>query len=247
MIPRLLPLLSFAIALAFAGIGLSEVVKQREEDAYVRQLTREALAGARGPDVLSRAEALRDFVRARVSGDGFSSQSRPFLRDSAAGTLRSGKGRCGEATRAFFNMASSAGISARRLYLEGDKPHVVALVNDAEGRPFVVDASNVAQLPETVTLENLAAQERFTSYSTVGWRRLSVLRALPSNAIDLGPLNYLFENPRALAAFVWILLAACALTLTSVLLRKLSGATQQPAPEHTLAFPSRLKGESAEV
>jgi hypothetical protein len=195
---------------------------------------------------MARAATLRDFIRGRVTGAEFSPRSRPFLRDSAAGTLRTGKGRCGEATRAFVNMASSAGIPTRRLYLEGDKPHVVALVTAPDGRAFVVDASGDAQLPEIVALENLAGQKRFTSYSTFGWRRLSLLRALPSNDVNLGPLNYLLENPHALVACLWILLAACALTLTSVLHRKLSGASQ-PVPRRSLSFPPGFEGESAEV
>src|SRR3712207_2117776 len=55
---------------------------------------------------LFRSRALRDYVRAHVRNTDFSPRGRAFLRDTAADTLRTGKGRCGEATRAFVNMRS---------------------------------------------------------------------------------------------------------------------------------------------
>lgn len=220
--PRLLaPPLLAALALALLAVGAAEFLVQQRQDEYIRAVTREALGGAAGQDVESKVAALRDYVRAHVRNVNFSARGRPFFRDTAADTLRSGRGRCGEATRVFVNMARAAGIPAQRLYLEGRKAHVVAAVDAGDGRTLVVDAANRFYLPEVETLGGLSRHEEFRTYSTFGWRRLGLLRALPSNAVSLGPLGYLFENPHALLAWLSFLSSAAALALAALLRRRL--------------------------
>ena len=114
MIRPAIPALTFALALIFLAFGLREGVRQHREDLYVLAATQEALSEARGPDLVSKVTAIRDFVRSRVRNVDFSARNRPFFRDTAADTLLMGKGRCGEATRVFVDMAAAAGISARR-------------------------------------------------------------------------------------------------------------------------------------
>src|SRR5215207_9207615 len=125
---RLLPSTLAALALVLLAVGSAEYLVQQRQDEYVRAATREALEGAAGQDIDSKVTALRNYVRSHVRNVNFSAHGRPFFRDTAADTLRSGRGRCGEATRVFINMARAAGIPAQRLYLEGRRAHVVAAV-----------------------------------------------------------------------------------------------------------------------
>jgi hypothetical protein len=219
---RGLPFIFLAVAVVSLLLAAVEAVRQHREDVYVRSVSEEVLRETPGSDPVSRVAALRDFVRGRVRNQNFSARNRPFLRDTAAETLRSGKGRCGEATRVFVNLAAAAGIRAQRLYLEGSRPHVVAVVSAEDGSKLLVDSFEQPYLPEIEPLEGLARHKEFTSYSTFGWRRSRALRALPAHEVSLGPLNYLLENPHALLSFVWLLLAASMLVLAVAFKRRLS-------------------------
>lgn len=215
--PKALP---FALALAFLSLAVAEAVTQKREDDFVRARAEEALAGVPASDFDARLKALRDYVRARVHDVDFSWYGRPLLRDTAADTLRTGKGRCGEATRVFVNLARASGIDAQRLYLDGIRLHVLALVRAGDGRALVVDAYDTPYVPEVEPLEGLLDRHEFASYSTLGFRRLWLLRSLPSNEVALGPLNYPIENPHALASLLWLAASALALTLAEVLQRR---------------------------
>jgi hypothetical protein len=217
---RLLPAILFAIALAFLSLAVAEGLTQKREDDYVRSQALEALRGATAPDFDARLTALRDYVRARVHNVDFSARGRPFLRDTAANTLRTGKGRCGEAARAFVNLARESGIDAQRLYLFGSRPHVLAVVRTDDGRRLVVDAYESPYVPEVEPIERLLSHPKFTSYSTLGFRRMWPLRSLPTHEFNLGPLNYPLENPHALASLIWFAASALVLTLAELLRRR---------------------------
>jgi Transglutaminase-like superfamily len=242
--PRLLPSTLAALALVLLAVGAAEYLVQQRQDDYVRAATREALEGAAGQDIDSKVAALRNYVRSHVRNVNFSAHGRPFFRDTAADTLRSGRGRCGEATRVFVNMARAAGVPAHRLYLEGRKSHVVAAVDAGDGRTLIVDATERFYFPETEPLGGLSRHTEFVTYSSFGWRRLSLLRALPSNSVSLGPLGYLFENPHALLACVYFLSAAAGLALAALLMRRLPRRAASAAREG-FVVPAALKGEGA--
>jgi hypothetical protein len=244
--PRLVPPALAALALVLLAVGAAEFFVQQRQDEYVRAATREALEGSAGQDFDSKVTALRDYVRAHVRNVNFSAKGRPFFRDTAAETLRSGRGRCGEATRVFVNMARAAGIPAQRLYLEGRKAHVVAAVEAGGGRTLIVDATNRFYFPEVEPIGGLARHAEFTSYSTFGWRRLGLLRSLPSNFVSLGPLAYLFENPHALLAWLCLLSSAAALTLGALLWRRLP-RRQTQADREGFGAHVTLEGEGAEA
>lgn len=241
---RLVPPVLAALALALLAVGAAESLDQQRQDNYVRAVTREALEGAAGQDLDSKVAALRDYVRAHVRNVNFSARGRPFLRDTAAETLRSGRGRCGEATRVFVNMARAAGIPAQRLYLEGRRAHVVAAVGAGDGRTLVVDATERFYFPEVETIGGLSRHAEFDTYSTFGWRRLGLLRALPSNLVSLGPLGYLFENPHALVAWLCYLSSAAALLLAALLRRRLPRRAPAGAREGFVVT-AALEGEGA--
>ena len=226
---RLLAAAPACLALALLSTGVFEAREQRRQDEYVRAVTREALAGV-PEDFDAKVLALRDYVRAHVRNVGFRGLARPLLRDTAADTLRTGKGRCGEAARVFVNMARAAGIGAQRLYLEGEKSHVVTVVSREDGAVLVVDSSaDPYYFHELEPLSAVTARPEFSTYST--WRRTRALRALPPNFVGLGPLAYLFENPHALLACLCFLASALALALALYVTRRLPRARTRVAEE----------------
>lgn len=220
MTRRLLPAALACLALALLAAGAFETRVQQRQDEYVSAVTREALAGVPGEDFDAKVVALRDYVRAHVRNIEFKGLTRPFLRDTAADSLRTGKGRCGEAARVFVNMARAAGIPAQRLYLEGEKSHVVTVVGKDDGSVLVVDSSaDPTYFPDLEPLSALSSHKKFRTFST--WRRTRALRALPSNFVSLGPLTYLFENPHALVACFCFLASAASFALALHAARRL--------------------------
>ena len=216
---RLLTVVIAGLALALLAAGIFEAREQRRQDSYVHAVTREALAGVPEGDFDAKVVALRDYVRAHVRNIEFRGLTRPFLRDTAADTLRTGKGRCGEAARVFVNMARAAGIDAQRLYLEGEKSHVIAVVGRGDGAVLIADSSSdPTYFQDLEPLSALTTHREFRTFST--WRRTRALRALPSNFVSLGPLAYLFENPHALLACLCFLASAAMFTLTVYLARR---------------------------
>jgi hypothetical protein len=210
---RLLAVALAGLASALLAAGVFEAREQQRQDEYVRTVTREALAGV--PDNFdAKVVALRDYIRTHVRNIEFKGLTRPFLRDTAADTLRTGKGRCGEAARVFVNMARAAGIDAQRLYLEGEKSHVITVVGHEDGTVLIVDSSaDPTYFQHLEPLAALTKHKEFRTFST--WRRTRALRALPSNFVSLGPLAYLFENPHALLACLCFLASAATLTLAA--------------------------------
>lgn len=223
-----LPPVLFALALALLAAGAAEALVQHREDEYVARVTREVLEGAGARDRRAKLLALRDYVRAHVDTADFYFRNRPLLRNTAAETLRTGKGRCGESARLFANMARAAGIRSQRLYLEGRRSHVVNVVEAEGGGTLLVDAgAPIHYIDEIGPVEALARRAEFDHYSTFGFRRYSLLRALPSNNVSLGPLGYLLENPHALLACLCLLASAATFTLAAALRRRLPRRSAQ--------------------
>ncbi|MFL6256105.1 MAG: transglutaminase-like domain-containing protein [Pyrinomonadaceae bacterium] len=220
MTRRLLPVGLVCLALAMLAAGAFEARVQQRQDEYVRAVTREALAGVPDGEFDAKVLALRDYIRTHVRNIEFKGLTRPLLRDTAADTLRTGKGRCGEAARVFVNMARAAGINAQRLYLEGEKSHVISVVSRDDGAVLVVDSSaDPFYFHELAPLSEITSRPEFSTYST--WRRTRALRALPPNFVSLGPLAYLFENPHALLACICFLASAMMLMLAAYVTRRL--------------------------
>ena len=188
--------------------AISQGVSQYKNQHYLQQLASDVISQAKATDQLSAVIAMRDYVRQHVSRAHYPARGRPYLRDSAADIIRSGKGRCGEATRAFIGLAATRGIQAQRLYLEGQRRHVVALVKLDSGERLIVDSSESPYIQNVESLDRLSQHSEFDYYSSFNRPRMIV--SLPRNAVSLGPLGYYLENPHALkSAFSFLLGAGC--------------------------------------
>jgi hypothetical protein len=192
-----------AIVVVTLTLGISEAVSQRLESRYVADTARNIARQANATDTTSTITALRDYLRRNVTANNYPVAGRPFFRDTAAYALQTGKGRCGESTRAFINMAESLGIHAQRLYLEGELEHVVALVTLSDGRQLIVDSID---LPYFVNIEEFHQGARypdFNYYSSINLHRWLKKPSLPANTYDPRGLSYFMENPHALKALFY--------------------------------------------
>src|SRR5687768_16430086 len=90
--------------LAFVLLGTSETVRHYQDRRFVREVAANAARQTDAHDEIAVIVALRDYVRQHVGDRDFSPDGRPLLRHTAAETLRSGKGFCGEGTRVFVNL-----------------------------------------------------------------------------------------------------------------------------------------------
>jgi hypothetical protein len=195
----------YLLVMAALALGVSQAVLQQRESRYIKQAAHLAVARSPGNDTRATVMALRDYIRENVTRANYRSKGRPLLRDTAVETLRSGYGGCGEVTRVFINMAAAVGIPSQRLYLDGSRSHVVALVKLNDGKQILVDSLDFPYLDNLEELNQLSQHPEFKHYSSFNQRRLLV--AVPENTVSFGPLNYYFENPHALLAASWFALA----------------------------------------
>ncbi len=189
-----------ALALVFSSI---EAIKQYRESLYVKSLAEEIVQKANAGDNRSRVAALRDYVREHVSYRSAEHDDRPFLRSSAAETLREGKGYCGEVTRAFIRMADAVGIQAQRINLYGQYNHVVAEAELSPGDRVIVDCQNPPQVRDLEPLDQVIMRPEYHDYSTLNLRRLRLNWLVSRIKLEMGPLTYWTENPHALKSGLW--------------------------------------------
>lgn len=204
---------AYALVLLFLALGAIEVYRQYQDAAHVAGAARAIVrqSGAKTP--LQRVVALRRYLFSHVTYHGAAYTHRPFLRDSAGETLRSGRGYCGEVTRAFICMAAALDIPAQRINLYGRQPHVVAEVEVAPRQRLIVDCQNPPMLPELEPLDRVILRPEWDDYSTLNVRRLHLSRYFSRLKMEMGPLTYWSENPHALKAAFWFTLAGCLLLL----------------------------------
>jgi hypothetical protein len=203
----------FLITLAF---GISEAISQHRESRYVAEMAQNITRQAHASDETSTIVALRDYLRRNVTRDGYPVVGRPFLRDTAAYALSTGKGRCGESTRAFVNMAESLGIHAQRLYLEGAREHVVAVVTLDDGRKVLIDSINPPYIKDIEDLHQVVLESQFKYYTSINLHRWLKTPSLPANTYDPPGASYFIENPHALKALLYFLLSAACVALVAV-------------------------------
>lgn len=192
-------------------MGILEILYQISDSRYVRSVARQIVQQSGAADQKSQVLALRDFLRRTVQYQNAEIEGRPFLRDSAADTIRSGKGYCGEVTRAFINLAAAVGIRAQRINLWGRSPHVVAEAEIAPDKRVIVDCQNPPQIADLETLDQVILRPEYDDYYTLNLRRLHVNWLITRIRLQMGPLTYWTENPHALKALLWFLLAAALL------------------------------------
>ncbi|MBK9316898.1 MAG: transglutaminase domain-containing protein [Acidobacteria bacterium] len=189
-----------------------EAIKQYRDDRYIQALADEIVSKAGAKTPRERIVALREYILANVRYQGAAYYNRPFLRATATETLQSGLGYCGEVTRAFINLAGAVDIRAQRINLWGKDPHVVAEAEIGLGNLVIVDCQMPPKVKELERLDRVILQPEFDDYYTFNLRRMRLEGMVSRVRTSIGPLTYWFENPHALMAAFWGLLA---ISLTS--------------------------------
>ena len=154
---------------------------------------------------------MRSYLQRTVSYHGAPYTDRPFFRASAGDILRSGKGYCGEDSRAFVCLAHALDIPARRIYLYGKKMHVVAEADLGPDEKVIVDCQNPPQIEDLEPLDQVLARTDYDGYSTLNLRRLHLAWLTPRVELSSGYVSYLTENPHALQALLWFAIPAVVL------------------------------------
>jgi hypothetical protein len=204
---RLLDYLYIASIALSLGMCAVDAVTQSQNDRYIKSLAEEIVRKANADNPLSRVIALRDYLRERVTFREAEDEGRPFLRASAAETLRSGHGYCGEVTRAFIKLAEAVGIKAQRINLYGSDNHVVAEAEIKPGESVLVDAQNPPHLQELESLDKVMLRPEYDDYSTLHLRRLHLNWLISRVKLQMGMLTYWVESPYALKSVLWLALA----------------------------------------
>jgi hypothetical protein len=184
-----------------------ESVRQNMATAFVSSVAWAVVNDAKAIDSRSRVIALRDYLRKNVTYDGAPVEERPFLRATASETLLSRKGYCGEVTRAFIRMAAAVGVRAQRINLFGKRMHVVAEAELSPGNNVIVDSQNPPHIEELENLDRVILRAEYDDYSTLNLRRLKLNWLVSRIKLNVGQLTYWTENPHALKAGLWLLLA----------------------------------------
>jgi hypothetical protein len=196
-------------------LGVYEVVRQALDVRYVKAIARDVLRDVPS-DNRSRVIALRDYIRKHVKFEGAPYDHRPFLRATAAETLKSGRGYCGEVSRAFICMAGTVGIRAQRINLYGKLQHVVAEAEIAPSKLVVVDAQNPPYVRDLESLDDVIRMPQFDDYYTLNLRRLHVEWLVTRLKLRIGVLTYWTENPAALKALFFFSFAALLLFMRAL-------------------------------
>jgi hypothetical protein len=201
-----------------------EFDRQIKSSEFVSSVAWSVVNEAKAIDTRSRVIALRDYLRKNVTYDGAPVDARPFLRATAAETLRSGKGYCGEVTRAFIRMAAAVGIRSQRINLFGQRMHVVAEAELRPGDSVIVDSQNPPHIEGLENLDRVILRPEYDDYSTLNLRRLKLNWLVSRIKLKVGPLTYWTENPHALKAGLWLMLALSLISAKAILIcaRKLA-------------------------
>ena len=197
-------------------LAAGECFLQYRDSEYVRDVALSVVGRANATDNRSRILALRDYLRANIHYIGVSKEDRPFLRATAAETLETGEGYCGEATRAFICMAAEVGIRSQRINLYGRTPHVVAEAELGPGERLIVDCQNPPEIADLETLDKVMLRPEYDDYYTLNLRRLRLNWLVSRVKLRMGDLTYWTENPHALKACSWFLLAVVLVVLNAM-------------------------------
>lgn len=180
----------------------------REQDwlaQKAQEIVRTAQASTREAQIL----ALRDYIRRHVRYEGLSEKGRPFLRATAKETLETGKGFCGEATRAFIGLAHGLGIRAQRVNLYGRITHVVAEVELTPGYQVLIDlqdnpVTNPILDQRWKTLDEVIGPKDslWRDYSNINLRRVPLLSLFMQRVrLRNTVVSWSLENPPLMKAF----------------------------------------------
>ncbi len=206
------------LSVAALAVSITECVRAQRDDQFVARTAAHVVAAAKATTPRQQVEALRAFLRSRITYDDSPQIGRPFFRANAGEVIQRGHGWCGDGTRAFIRMASHVGIEAYRINLYGDTPHVVAAVEVEPGKRRVVDCQQPPMVANLDLLEDVVSRKQFYYYSTLNLRRLGLPVRMVHLESTLGALTFITEQPHLMKAVAWALVSI-GISLMTIVLR----------------------------
>jgi hypothetical protein len=200
------------LACAPIAAGLFYLARFYRDRAWLADLARDVTAKAGAVTPSERALALRDYLRRTVTYHGAEHDDRPYLRSTARETIESGKGYCGESTRALLALAREVGVRGQRVNLYGDRlNHVVAELEFEPGKLVLVDAQDCPEFNAYFDARDRSLDEAigasdawFRDYSNINVRRVPVLGSFVQRVRTReGWLTDLMEEPSLLLFGAW--------------------------------------------
>ena len=196
------------ITVAFFLAAVYEYVQYRREQAWLGERAREIVGAASATTTQDKVLALRGYVRQHVHYEALSKEDRPYLRDTAKATLETGQGYCGEAVRAYINLAAQVGVNAQRVNLHGRLQHVVAETEVSPGKWVLVDVQDNLDANKFLDAKSMTVDQLindpdspFYDYSNLNLRRVPLVSSVVQRVkLHNGPLTWLVENPTLLKA-----------------------------------------------
>lgn len=177
-----------------------ELVIQYQENLFLSETAWRIVHTAHAEDRRSRIIALRDYIRTNVTHEGAPYHNRPYFRATAAETLQTHLGYCGEVSRVFINLAAAVGIRAQRINLDGKIKHVVAEAELSPNKFFIVDSQNPSKIADLEPLDQVMMRPEFDDYFTLNLRRLHLGWIASRHRIELSRFSYWIENPHLIKA-----------------------------------------------
>ena len=209
----------FGIVFSLLAISGYCFLRHYREQQWLAAKANEIVERAGAKTRREQVMALRDYLRRNVRYENALHDARPFLRDSARTTIESGRGYCGEATRAFINLAAPLGFEAQRVNLYGRVNHVVAEVEIDPGTSILVDPQENSSTNPYLDARDRSVDEvvgctdsLFQDYSNIHLRRLPVISMIVQRVrMKNNWLTWTMENP-------WLILADCFLAASLMLI-----------------------------
>jgi hypothetical protein len=202
--------------MALLGASITDAILSVQDACYTRGMAETVVCQAGAATPRQKVLALRNYLRKEVHiphTPGWM-EDRPFLRQSAAETLQTHEGWCGEETRAFIVMADAVGVRAQRLNLYGEADaHVVAEADLGCDGKVIVDCQQPPHIAELTPLDEVVGGSQFKDYSTLNLRRVGLGSFVPRLKLSMGAVGYWVERPHMLRALFWAALALGLVTL----------------------------------
>jgi hypothetical protein len=207
------------------------LVQWWRERAMLLQTVRRVTGKAEGYNTTESIAAIKRFLTEHISYDTEKREAkRPLLRQSAATTLRTGFGFCGENARVAVLMLNYAGIRAGRVYLFGNRWNHVVVENLYHNQWYLFDAhrdpgvllpdewvckipiGNIASFPNEYREQNIWVESCRIKIA----RKVKPLAGMAQWRLPK-PLAILSESPDLIQALVLLILGAAFLALPQLL------------------------------
>jgi hypothetical protein len=208
------------------------LTRQIDEEVYLREFTADVPSVDGNQPVVALVDLRRKLAGTITYDPAHLHDPRPLLRQSAAQTLRTGNGFCGENARAAILLLKRQGLRAHRLYLQGPRWDHVAVEHAWDGAWVLFDAhADPGTIPDDSQLGRLRTDEVSSfpnAYRDANpWLRATrfkaLLRSPRSNADRLRPPALavsLFERPYLVKAVAGIGVALACLGAGAPLRRR---------------------------